>query len=144
MTKRAYLPTTLVLDERQAFVSHLIKEVAGAFGSTLQHATTKHVQLSGLHERSQASIKQALKIETGELRSLWDKRLTLLSLTTTLFITQVDCEPSKVFQRRIPYNVLDSKLGIRLRQAPIPTSQIAQVVLDQTELMYQDVRKNAM
>ena len=29
-------------------------------------------------------------------------------------------------------------------QAPIPTSQFVQVVLDQTETIYQDVRRNAM
>ena len=42
------------------------------------------------------------------------------------------CEPSRVFHGRNPYNALDLKLGIRLQQQPIPTSQIAQDVLDQT------------
>ena len=39
---------------------------------------------------------------------------------------------------------MDLKLGIRPQQQPIPTSQIAQDVLDQTEMIHQDVRKNAM
>ena len=73
MTKHAYLPTTLISDKGTAFISHLIKEVAGVLGITLKHFTTKHAQTIGLLERSHASIKQALKIETGERRSLWHK-----------------------------------------------------------------------
>ena len=68
MTKHAYLPTTLISDKGTAFMSHVIKEVAGVLGITLKHATTKHAQTIGLLERSHASIKQALKIETGERR----------------------------------------------------------------------------
>ena len=39
---------------------------------------------------------------------------------------------------------MDLKLGIRSQQQPIPTSQIAQEVLEQTEMIHQDVRKNTM
>ena len=35
-------------------------------------------------------------------------------------------------------------MGIRPQQQPIPTSQIAQEVLEQTEMIHQDVRKNFM
>ena len=42
MTKHAYLPTTLISDKGTAFMSHVIKEVAGVLGITLKHATTKH------------------------------------------------------------------------------------------------------
>ena len=65
MTKHAYLPTTLISDKGTAFMSHVIKEVAGFLGITLKHATTKHAQTIGLLERSHASIKQALMIKTG-------------------------------------------------------------------------------
>ena len=71
MTRHAYLPTTLISDKGTAYVSHVIKEVAGVLGITLKHATTKHAQTIGLLEQSHASIKQTLKIETGERRSLW-------------------------------------------------------------------------
>ena len=70
MTMHAYLLTTLISDKGTAFKSHIIKEVAGVLGITLKHATTKHAQTIGLRERSHASIKQALKVETGERRSL--------------------------------------------------------------------------
>ena len=145
MTKHAYLPTTLISDKGTAFMSHVIKEVAGVLGITLKHATTNHAQTIGLLERSQMSIKQALKIETGERRSFWHKYVSIAVLHyNTSYHKSVGCEPSRVFQGRIPYNILDFKLGIRPQQQPIPTSQIAQDVLDQTEMILQDVRKNAM
>ena len=145
MTKHAYLPTTLISDKGTAFMSHVIKEVAGVLGITLKHATTKHAQTIGLLKRSHASIKQALNIETGELRSLWHRYINIAVLKyNTSYHTSIGCEPSRVFHGRIPYNVLDLKLGIRPQQQPIPTSQIAQDILEQTEMIHQDVRKNTM
>ena len=61
-----HLPTTLISDKCTAFKSHVIKEVAGVLGIFLKHANTKQVQTIGMRERSLASIKQALKIETGD------------------------------------------------------------------------------
>ena len=145
MTKHAYLPTTLISDKGTAFTSHVIKEVAGVLGVTLKHATTRHAQTIGLLERSHASVKKALKIETGERRSLWHKYINIAVLNyNTSYHTSIGCDPSRVFHGRIPYNILDLKLGIRPQQQPIPTSQIAQEVLEQTEMIYQDVRKNTM
>ena len=66
MTKHAYLPTTLISDKGTAFMSHVIKEVAGVLSITLKHASTKHAQTIGPLGRSHMSMKQALKIETGE------------------------------------------------------------------------------
>ena len=68
MTKHTYLPTTLVSDKGSALVSQIIREVAGFLGITLNYATTKHSQSNGMNEQFHASIKQALKIETGERR----------------------------------------------------------------------------
>ena len=129
MTKHAYLPTKFISDKGTAFMSHVIKEVAGVLGITLKHATTKHAPTIGLLEQSHASIKQALKIETGERRSLWQKYINIALLNyNTSYHTSIDCEPSRVFHSRIPLKVLDLKLGIRPQQQPIPTSQIAQEV----------------
>ena len=145
MTKHAYLPMTLISDKGTAFMSHVIKEVAGVLGITLKHATTKHAQTFGLLDRSRASIKRALKVETGERRSFWHRYINIAVLNyNTSYHTSIGCEPSRVFHGRIPYNVLDIKLGIRPQQQPIPTSQIAQEVLEQTEMIHQDVRKNIM
>ena len=145
MTKHSYLPTTLISDKGTAFVSHVIKEVAGVLGITLKHATTKHAQTIGLLERSHASIKQALKIETGERRSLCHKYINIAVLNyNNSYHTGIGCEPSRDFHGRIPYNIPDLKWGIRPQQQPIPNSQIAQKVLEQTEMIHQDVRKNTM
>ena len=90
MTKHAYLPKTLISDKSTAFMSHVIKEVAGVLDITLKNATTKHAQTIGLLERSHASFKQALKIETDERRSYCGKNKPILrSLIITLLITQV-------------------------------------------------------
>ena len=145
MTKHAYLSMTLISDKSSAFVSHVITEVAGVLGITLKHATTKESQTLGLLERCQASIKQALKIETGERRSLWHKYVTIAVLSyNTSYHTSIGCEPNRVFHGRKPYNILDLKLGNGPQQAPIPTLQLAQDVLDETQMIYQDVRREAM
>ena len=145
MTKHAYLPTTLISDKGTAFMSYVSKEVAGVLGITLKQATTKHAQTIGLLERSHASIKQALKIEAGERRSLWHKYINIAVLNyNTSYHTSIGCEPSRVLHGQFPYNVLDLKLGILPKQQPIPTSQTAQEVLEQTEMIHQDVRKNTM
>ena len=114
MTKHAYLPTTLISDKGTAFTSTVIKEVAGVLEITLKHATTKHAQTIGLLERSHASIKQALKIETGERRSLWHKYVSIAVLNyNTSYHASIGCEPRRVFHGRNPSNILDLKMGIR-------------------------------
>ena len=145
MTKHAYLPTTLISDKGTAFTSHVIKEVAGVLGITLKHATTKHAKTIGLLERSHASIKQSLKIETGERRLLWHKYNSIAVLNyNTSYHSSIGCEPSRVFHGRIPYNILDLKMGIRPQKTSSPDSEIAQDVLEQTEIIFQDVRRNTM
>ena len=107
MTKHAYLPATLISDKGTAFVSNVIKGVAGVLGITLKHATTKYAQRIGLLERSHASIKQALKIETGERRSLWHKYVSIAVLNYfTSYHASIGCEPNRVFHGGIPYNNL--------------------------------------
>ena len=119
MTKHAYLPMTFISDKGSAVMSHVIKEVTGVHGITLKHATTKHAQTTGLLERSHASIKQALKIERGEQRSCWHKYLSFAGLNyNTSNHASIGCEPNRVFHERIPYNVLDIKIGIRPEKLP--------------------------
>ena len=61
-----------------------------------------------------------------------------------LLITQVLAANQAAFHGHIPYNILDVKLGIRPQQQNIPTSQVARDVLDQTKMIHQVVRRNAM
>ena len=145
MTKHVYLPMTLILDKGTALTSHVIKEMVGVLDITLKHPTTKHAQTIGLLERSHASIKQSLKIETGERRLLWHKYISIAVLNyNTSYHSSIGCEPSRVFHGRIPYNILDLELGIRPQKIPSPDSEFAQDVLEQTEAIFQDVRRNAM
>ena len=145
MTKHAYLPTTLISNKGTAVTSHVTKKVAGVLGITLKHATTKHAQTIGLLERSHASIRPSMKIETAERRSLWHKYISIAVLNyNTSYHSSIGCEPSRVFHGRVPYNILDLKLGICSQKTPAPESEIAQDVLEQTETIFRDVRRNAM
>ena len=49
-----------------------------------------------------------------------------------------------MFHGCISYNVLDLKLGNRPQKTPTPNSQVTQDVTEQTEIIFQDVRKNVM
>ena len=128
-------------------MSHVIKEVPGVLRITLKHATTKHAQTIGLLEQSHASIKRALKIETGERTSisLWHKNVNIAVLNyNTSYHAKHWLWASRDIHGHFLYKILDLKLGFRPQQQPIPTSQIAQDVLDQTEMIHQVVRKNVM
>ena len=119
--------------------------MAGNLVITQKHSTTKHAQTIGLLERSHTSIKQALKVETGERRSLWHKYFCIAILNhNTSYHTSTGCEPNRYFHGRFPYNILDLKLRIRPHQLSTPASQFAQDVLHQREMIYQDVSKTAM
>ena len=131
MTKHAYLSTTLIPDEGTAFMSHVTKELAGVLGITLKHATTKHAQIIGLLERSHSSIKQPLKIETGEQRSLWHKNNNFAVLNyNTSYHTSIGCEPSRIFQGRIPYNFLVYKIWkLAHRNSPFLLRKLSKMLL---------------
>ena len=119
--------------------------MAVVLGIILKQAPTKHAETIGLLERSHASIKQTLKVEIGERRSLWQINVSSAVLNFKTFLhTSSDCEPSRASHGRIHYNILDLKLGIRPQQQPIPMSQIAEDILDQTEMIHQGVGKNSM
>ena len=141
MIKNGFSPTMLIWDRSSAFVSHIIKD----FGITLKHATTKHAQTIGLLERSHASIKQPWKKKTGDRKSLWQKNVSVAVLNyNTSYHACTGCEPSRVFHGRMPYNVLDMKMGIRPQKSPTPISLTARGVIDQTEMIFQGVREIAM
>ena len=150
MTKHAFLPTTIVSDKGPAFMSHVFKKVAGVFVITVKDATTKQVQTIGMLERSYGSIKQALKIATatGERRSLWHKYFSIAVRNyDTSYHASIGCESSRTLHGRIHYKILGSlflKKCIRPPKMPTPNSFIAQHVLEQLEMTFQDIRINAI
>ena len=73
MTRNASLPTLIITDKGNDFVSRVIHEVAEILGINLKHATTKHAQTIRVLERAHATIKTFLKMASGEYRKQWNK-----------------------------------------------------------------------
>ena len=106
------MPTTLITDKGSAFTSTILAEITAVMGITIKCATTKHPQTIGKLERTHASLKTNLKMASEEYRRQWHKYLPLAVLNyNTTYHSSIGCEPSKLFHGRIPYNVLDHKLG---------------------------------
>ena len=123
MCKHCYLPTKIITDKGSAFTSQVMAEVTSVLGIQLKHATTKHAQTIGILERSHATLKTTLKIATGEFRNQWHKYLPLAVLNhNTTYNASIGCEPTRVFHGRVPYNLLDYKLGYKNDPRPLPTT----------------------
>ena len=123
----------------------MIKEVGTVLGITPKYATTKHAQTNSLLERTQAVLKEALRSETGERRSVWQKYVNIAVLNyNTSSHRSKGYEPNRLFHARVPFNVFDLRMGIRPQKPSILKSQIAQDLFEQTETIFQAVRKNAI
>ena len=145
MTKHSYLPTTLITDKGSAFTSTIIAEITQLLGITLKCATTKHTQTIGKLERTHASLKTNLKMASGEYRRQWHKYLPLAVLNyNTTYHSSIGCEPSKIFHGRIPFNVLDHKLGNNPNKNFLPTTEFAEEVQQRTQILIVQTKKNIM
>ena len=143
MTKHSYLPTTLITDKGSA--STIIAEITQILGITLKCATTKHPQTIGKLERTHASLKTNLKMASGEYRRQWHKYLPLAVLNyNTTYHSSIGCEPSKVFHGRIPFNVLDHKLGNNPNKNFVPTTEFADEIQQRTQILIDQTKKNIM
>ena len=71
----------IISDKTSAFVSQVVKEVADVLGINLEQTTIKHAQTIGVLERTHASLKKALKTDTGERGSMW-RNYVMSSLPT--------------------------------------------------------------
>ena len=145
MMKHSFIPTTLITDEGSAFTSTIIAEVTQILGITLKCATTKHPQTIGKLERTHASLKTNLKMASGEYRRQWRKYLPLAVLNyNTTYHSSIGCEPSEVFHGRIPFNVLDHKLGNNPNKNVLPTTEFAEEVQQRTQIVIDQTKKNVM
>ena len=145
MTKHAYLPTTLITDKDTAFTSTIIAEVTQILGITLKCATTKHPQSIGKWERTHASLKTNLKMACGEYRRQWHKYLPLAVLNhNTSYHASIGCEPTRVFNGRIPYNILDHKLGNNPNEQINPTTEFAEEIQNRTKILIDKTKQNIM
>ena len=76
---------------------------------------------------------------------MWHKYVSIAVLIyNTPYHASIGCEPSRIFHGRIPSNIPDLKMGIRQQKIPSPDSQNAPDALEQTEIIFQDVRIFAM
>ena len=145
MTRHAYLPTTIITDKGTQFMSEVVADTTRVLGIQLRHATTKHAQTIGILERCHASLKEALKISTGERRTMWHQFVPTATLNyNTTYHSAIGCEPSRVFHGRIPYNVLDLKFGLKQNQQPNPTTDIGEEVVQKTRMIHESVSKHLL
>ena len=145
MTKHSYFPTTLITDKGSAFTSTIIAEITQILGITLKCATTKHPRTNGKLERTHASLKTNLEMASGEYRRQWHKYLPLAVLNyNTTYHSSIGCEPSKVFHGRIPFNVLDHKLGNNPNKNFVPTTEFADEIQQRTQILIYQTKKNIM
>ena len=140
MTRHAYLPTLISLDKGSEFRSEVVAEITRILEIQIGHASTKHAQTIGFLERTHASMKTALKISTGERRSMCHKyvQIAVMNYNTTCHET-LGCEPSTVSHGRVPYNVLDVKLGIGPKWKTTANSDKA----EQLQKQFDEVRATA-
>ena len=145
MTKHAYLPTTLITDNGTAFTSTIIAEITQILSITLRCATTKHPQTIGKLERTHASLKTNLKMACGEYRRQWHKYLPLAVLNhNTSYHASIGCEPTRVFHGRIPFNILDHKLGNNPNEQINPTTEFAEEIQNRTKILIDKTKQNIM
>ena len=145
MTRHTYLPTTPITDKGSAFTSRLVEEVAKRLGIQMKCATTKHPQTIGKLERTHASLKGNLKMASGEYRRQWHKYLPLAVLIyNNTYHSNLGCEPSKIFHGRVPYNILDHRLGLNPNPKIIPPTDFAEKLQRRTQLLIDMTKKNIM
>ena len=145
MTKHAYLPTTLITDKGTAFTSTIIAEITQILGRTFKCATTKHPQTIGKLERTHASLKTNLKMACGEYRRQWHKYLPLAVLNhNTSYHASIGCELTRVFHGRIPYNILDPKLGNNPNEQVNSTTEFAEEIQNRTKILIDKTKRNIM
>ena len=145
MTRHAYLPMLILTDKGSQFRSEIVAKITRILEIQISHASTKHAQTMGILEKTHASIKTALKISSGERRSMWHKyvQIAVMNYNTTYHET-LGCEPSTVFHGRIPYNVLDLKLGIRPKWKTTANSDMVEQLQKQIDEVRATAKDNIM
>ena len=145
LCKHTYLPTTIITDLGSQFSAQVTHEITTVLGVELKHATMKHAQIFGLLERTHASVKTQLKAATEEFRHIWHKFLPLAVLNhNTTYHASLACEPSRVFNGRIPHNILDYKLGYNPNPKYQPQTDIAEEIQRRMKILLDQTKKNIM
>ena len=145
MTKHTYLPTTLITDKGTAFTSKLLAEIDQILGVQTKCATSKYPQTIVKLERTHASLKTNHKMASGDYRRQWHKYLPLAVLNyNTTYHATLGCEPSRIFHGRIPYKILDHKLGLNPNPKVPLTTDFADEFQRRLQIILYSTKKNIM
>ena len=84
-------------------------------------------------------------MSSGEYRRQWHKYLPLAVLNyNTTYHSSLGCEPSRIFHGRVPYNILDHRLGLNPNPKIIPTTDFAEELQRRTRIRIDQTKKNIM
>ena len=145
MTRHCYLPTVILTDKGSQFRSEVVNQIAQTLDIRISHASTKHAQTIGILERTHASLKTSLKILTGERRSMWHKYVQIAVMNyNTSYHESLGCEPTTVFHGRIPYNILDIKLGLKPHWKKDNNEELTDQLQKQIAEIHQAAKENLM
>ena len=145
MTRHCYLPTVILTDKGSQFRSEVVNQIAQTLDIRISHASTKHAQTIGILERTHASLKISLEISTGERRSMWHKYLQIAVMNyNTSYHESLGCEPTTVFHGRIPYNILDIKLGLKPNWEKDGNEELTDQLQKQIAEIHQAAKENLM
>ena len=145
MTRHCYLPTVILTDKGSQFRSDVVNQITQTLDIRISHASTKHAQTIGILERTHASLKTSLKISTGERRSMWHKYVQIAVMNyNTSYHESLGCEPPTVFHGRIPYNILDIKLGLKPEWKKDATDDLTDALQKQIAEIHQSAKDNLM
>ena len=82
---------------------------------------------------------------SGEYRRQWHKYLPLVVLNyNTTYHSSLGCEPSRIFHGRVPYNILDHRLGLNPNPKILPTTDFAEELQRRTQILIDRTKKNIM
>ena len=81
---------------------------------------------------------------SGDYRQQWHKYLPLAVLNyNTTYHATLRCKPSRIFHGRIPYNILDHKLGLNPNPKVLPTTDFADEFQRRTQILLDPQRKTS-
>ena len=145
MTRHCYLPTVILTAKGSKFRSEVVNQIAQTLDIRIGRASTKHAQTIGNLERNHASLKTSLKISTGERRSMWHKYVQIAVMNyNTSYHESLGCEPTTVFHGRIPYNILDIKLGLKPKWGKDSNEELTDQLQKQIAEIHQAAKMNLM
>ena len=97
----------------------------------LKHATLNYPQIIGPVERSHASLKRILKLNTSDQWNAWLKYVSLATfIHNTSYNSSIACCPSAVFHGREPIKPLDLRFSVKSLETATANSNYVSALQD--------------